>query len=68
MFEIKFDKSLYSHCSITDVLIIYLKEKRQNGKNRFYICDKDYGMKESQDGMCYVVKLLEKGKSDKNGN
>lgn len=67
MFEIKFDKSLYSHCDIRDVLIVYLKTKRANGKNKFYICDKTFGMQESEDRTCYVVKLLEKGKSENNG-
>jgi hypothetical protein len=57
-----FDKSLYSHKIISDVLIVYLKTKKANGKNYFYICDKDFGLQESGDD--YVVQLATKGKCD----
>ena len=61
MNEIKFNKEHFSHYTISDVLIVYLKEKKANGKNYFYICDKEYGLRESEDKKCYVVKLSHKG-------
>ena len=62
----KIDKNIYSHFIITDVLIVYLKTLKPNGKNYFYICDKYFGLQESDDKKCYIVKLAQKGKCDNN--
>lgn len=63
-FIVKINKTQYSHCMLKDVLIVYLKEKKPNGKNYFYLCDKDFGIRESEDKECYEIKLTQKGKSE----
>ena len=67
MNEIRINKDVYSHCRTTDVLIVYLKNKKRNGKNYFYLCDKDFGLQESEDKQCYIAKLSTKGKGEYNG-
>jgi len=57
-----FDKSIYSHKIISDVLIVYLKTKKQNGKNYFYLCDKEFGLQEK--GNDYIILLSQKDKCD----
>ena len=65
MNEIRISKNTYSHCNYTDkVLIVYLNIIKENGKNYFYVCDKNFGIQESKDGQCYIVKTIEKGKSE----
>lgn len=65
MNEIRINKNTYSHCNYTDsVLIVYLNIIKENGKNYFYVCDKDFGIRESEDKQCYIVKPIKKDKGE----
>lgn len=59
--EILVSKNNYSHCLLKpDVLIVYLLTKQKDGKRIFYICDKDFGIKETEDKNFFKIKLSTK--------
>lgn len=62
MNKLRIKKENVLYMEDTDVIKIILTSKKPNGKNNFFLCDKESGIKE--DDNYYYVTLSVKGKSE----